>query len=110
VTFRVSAAASVIFPSTVRQGTSKSFCSMYPTWPVEFVMSRSPRTTDPVSGLSSPEITLNSVDFPHPEGPTSEVKDPAVNSRDVSASATLFAKVFLTPLIRRTVDVDTPTI
>ena len=40
-----------------------------------------PTTTSPVSGRSSPAITISSVDLPEPEAPTRPIASPVVTRR-----------------------------
>src|SRR5262245_29136874 len=52
------------------------------------VVSSSPHTsTDPASARSTPEITLSSVDFPHPDGPTTATNSPRATESDTPMSA-----------------------
>ena len=76
------AAPSVMLPTTVRHGTSRSFCSMYPTLPAVRVTSRPSISTRPSSGGSRPETMLKSVDLPQPDGPTSTTNSPSAMSID----------------------------
>jgi hypothetical protein len=49
---------------------------------------------EPALGASSPAIILKSVDFPHPEGPTIETKEPCSIENEVGATADSAPKDF----------------
>ena len=43
--------------------------------------------TCPPSTLSSPAISFNNVDFPHPFGPTIEIDSPSLRENDTSSKS-----------------------
>src|SRR4029077_19343823 len=84
---------SVTFLSAVRQGNSRSFCSL---WTARFGM---PRVGPPYQKISpavrglSPQRRFNSVLFPHPDGPTTLTISPCPRDRDMLAITSLALSV-----------------
>src|SRR5713226_9386147 len=59
---------------------------------------RSPIEISPAVTSSSPATNLRTVDFPHPDGPTSTMNSPSAISRESSSTATTSApKTLVTP-------------
>ncbi len=64
------------------------------------VTSLPPMLIEPAVTSSSPAIMRNSVDFPHPDGPTSTMNSPSRTARLMSSTARKpFPYTFVTPSI-----------
>ena len=98
------------FSSEVRQSSSVAFWNISPT------SRRGPFTGSPCTvsvpavRSISPATMRNSVDLPHPDGPTSETKSPFGMSKLAPSSATTapLAKVFPTPRPEITIPAPSP--
>src|SRR3546814_6202908 len=63
------------------------------------VTSRAPMTMRPAVSSSSPATARNSVDFPHPDGPTITVNSPSATSIDMSFRTSVAPKLLRAPSI-----------
>src|SRR4051794_23790394 len=88
-----------MFFSVVRQGSRRSFCSMYPTWPFWPVMSLPSSRMHPDDGLMSPAMMLKSVDFPQPLGPIMLTNRPLGISSEISSRAVTCVPPFVNTLL-----------
>src|SRR4051794_31183387 len=88
-----------MFFSIVRQGSRRSFCSMYPTWPFWPVMSLPSSRMYPDDGLMSPAMMLKSVDFPQPLGPIMLTNRPLGISSEISSRAVTCVPPFVNTLL-----------